>query len=84
MKSANPAIDFAYLIMICKLYKTKQSKKTNKTNQNEQEVWSNAEEEIFNEVCNLKKKLHLKSNFNGTFCELLMCFRKQNTNLNFV
>lgn len=52
MKSTNPAFDFAYLIMICKLYKTKQSKKANKSNQSVQEVWSNAEEEIFNEVCN--------------------------------
>lgn len=50
MKSKDPSSDFSYLIMICKLYKMKQKKKQNKTNQNEQVIWSNAEEEIFNEV----------------------------------
>lgn len=50
-KSKNPSIEFSYLIMICKLYKMKQSKKENKKNQNEQVIWSNAEEEIFDEVC---------------------------------
>lgn len=50
-KAKNPSNDFAYLIMICKLYKMKLSKKDNKKNQNDQVVWSNAEEEIFDEVC---------------------------------
>lgn len=49
-KSKNPSNDFSYLIMICKLYKMKQSKKGNKSNQNDQVIWSNAEEEIFDEV----------------------------------
>lgn len=46
VKAKNPANDFTYLIMICKLYKMKPSKK----NKNEQVIWSNAEEEIFDEV----------------------------------
>lgn len=48
MKSKNSSNDFSYLIMICKLYKMKASKK-DKKNQDEV-VWSNAEEEIFDEV----------------------------------
>jgi len=48
VKAKNPANDFTYLIMICKLYKMKESKK-NKNTQNEQVIWSNAEEEIFDE-----------------------------------
>lgn len=61
-KSKNPSIDFSYFIMICKLYKMKPKKKENKNNQNEQVVWSNAEEEIFDEVC-LDKMLSLNVNF---------------------
>lgn len=49
VKSKNPSNDFSYLIMICKLYKMKSSKKDRK-NQAEEVVWSNAEEEIFDEV----------------------------------
>lgn len=49
LKSKNPSIDFSYFIMICKLYKMKQSKK-NKNSQNEQVIWSNAEEELFDDV----------------------------------
>lgn len=50
LKSKHPSNDFAYLILICKLYKTKNSKKGNKNNETET-IWSNAEEEIFDEVC---------------------------------
>lgn len=53
LKSKHPSNDFVYLIMICKLYKTKNSKKGNKKNETEI-IWSNAEEEIFDEVCLLK------------------------------
>jgi len=52
-KAKSPLNDFSYLIMICKLYKMKQSKK-NKKNQNDQVVWSNAEEEIFDEEAEYK------------------------------
>lgn len=40
----------------------KPKKKENKNNQNEQVVWSNAEEEIFDEVCH-DKMLSLNVNF---------------------
>lgn len=50
IKEKNPTNYYSYIIMICKLYKIKQSKKSNKNNHSEQIVWSNAEEEIFDEV----------------------------------
>ncbi|VVC44853.1 Hypothetical protein CINCED_3A006827 [Cinara cedri] len=60
MKASNPASDFAYLIMICKLYKVKQSKRENKKNQSEQ-VWSNAEEEVFDEEAEYKFEFCVKN-----------------------
>lgn len=54
VKVKNPSNDYSYIIMICKLYKIKQSKKSNKNNHSEQVVWSNAEEEIFDEEAEYK------------------------------
>lgn len=53
MKTKNPETDFTYFIMICKLYKLKQTKK-NKNTHEEQIIWSNAEEEIFDEEAEYK------------------------------
>lgn len=58
-KCKSPSNDFSYFIIICKLYKMKQSKKANKNNQSEQVIWSNAEEEIFDEVWFSKQQLHV-------------------------
>lgn len=46
--------DFQYFVMICKLYKMDHGKKKSKKNKNMEPepevVWSNAEEEVFQEV----------------------------------
>lgn len=81
MKYKTPAACYAYLVIICKIYKKKQSNNKNETYEGEGEddddddddddvvddqepvVWSNAEEEIFDEVYILKNK-----NFNGILC----------------
>lgn len=49
--------------MICKLYKIKQSKRSNKNNHSEQIVWSNAEEEIFDEVLVFLNYLFIEMKF---------------------
>lgn len=41
--------DFAYLLMICKVYKLEKEKKKKKKNV-ETELWGNPEEEVFAEV----------------------------------
>lgn len=62
-KLKDPSNNFAYLIMICKLYKMKKSKKGNKKNETEI-IWSNAEEEVFDEVCLLKRISFFKLSLN--------------------
>ncbi|XP_050436312.1 protein BCCIP homolog [Adelges cooleyi] len=56
-KSKNPANDFSYFIMICKLYKIKESKK----NKPQEPMWSNAEEEIFDEEAEYKFEFCVKN-----------------------
>jgi len=50
LKSKKQSYNFDYLIMICKLYKVKNNKKGNKSFENSEIIWSNGEEEFFDEV----------------------------------
>lgn len=50
LKSKKQSYNFDYLIMICKLYKVKNDKKGNKSLENSEIIWSNGEEEFFDEV----------------------------------
>lgn len=48
-KKKDMPYDFAYLLMICKVYKLEKEKKKKKKNV-ETELWGNPEEEVFAEV----------------------------------
>ncbi|KAJ1522831.1 hypothetical protein ONE63_001982 [Megalurothrips usitatus] len=62
--SKKMAFDFKYYIMICKLYKMDLTKKKSKKNKNKpaepETVWSNAEEEIFEEMADCKYEFPVK------------------------
>lgn len=53
-KSRKMPFDFQYYVLICKLYKSEPKQKKSKKNKNKAPepdvLWSNAEEEVFQEV----------------------------------
>ncbi|XP_034256423.1 protein BCCIP homolog [Thrips palmi] len=63
-KSRNMPFNFEYLILICKLYKVDSMKKKSKKNKNKPDepavIWSNAEEEVFEEVADCKFEFCVK------------------------
>lgn len=63
-KSRNMPFNFEYLVLICKLYKLDSQKKKSKKNKNKPDepevIWSNAEEEVFEEVADCKFEFCVK------------------------
>lgn len=92
-KSRNMPFNFEYLVLICKLYKLDSQKKKSKKNKNKPDepevIWSNAEEEVFEEVRFLKQNIPWEF---FVFIEMLPSVvttklffgRWQTANLNFV
>jgi len=51
LQTKKQSYNFNYIIMICKIYKVKKDKKGNKSYEDSEIIWSNGEEEFFDEVC---------------------------------
>ncbi|KAL4088866.1 hypothetical protein QTP88_023950 [Uroleucon formosanum] len=54
IKTENPLYNFAYLFMICKLYKVKNDKKGNSYFKGPEIMWRNAEEQFFDIIADYK------------------------------
>lgn len=74
-KEKNQCFDFAYFIIICKLYKldsetTKKKKKHGKSapvTQDSEILWSNPEEELFDKVCIQIKLWYINKIMSGQY-----------------
>ncbi|XP_015369084.1 PREDICTED: protein BCCIP homolog [Diuraphis noxia] len=54
LKIKKQSYNFDYIIMICKIYKVKKDKKANKSYEDSEIIWSNGEEEFFDEAADYK------------------------------